>query len=114
VPATLAASRLHPATKTIRDRLAIHAEVNQMLRRYCRRVPDGWLLAQTHAVLEADGAPSPRTPLAFAVAVARVSWQLSHQVNGSVSPTLAASTARTLSAGLVKTMLGRPVRRPAA
>jgi glycosyltransferase involved in cell wall biosynthesis len=113
LPATFAAWRLHAAAKSIRDRLRVHAELNHMLKRYCRRIPDPWILTQTQAILEHENGRAFGSPLAFAVAVARVSARLSVQLNGSVSARLAASTLRTLAAGLVKTALRRPFVAPA-
>ena len=53
----LAGSRLYPQTKTLGSRVRVHAEINDMLRRYARRVPDQWLFNYAHAVLDERGIP---------------------------------------------------------
>jgi glycosyltransferase involved in cell wall biosynthesis len=112
LPTALAASRLHAETKTLSQGLKLHDELNVMLKRYVARVPDAWLLAQTHAILRAESGRRYASPLDFALAVACVSWRLSHEVNGRVSPALVLSTVRTLLAGALKTLGGRPVQAP--
>lgn len=114
LPATLAAARLHADTKTASRQLELHDELNVMLKRYVTAVPDAWLLTQTHAILQAPPGRRFTSPLAFAAAVASVSWRLSLEVNGRVSPSLVLSTLRTLLAGAAKTLAGRPARAPVA
>ena len=80
-----------------------------MLKRYVRTIPDGWILSHTQAILQDTPGLRFATPLAFALAVTRTSWRLSFELNRSVSGRLALSTARTLLAGAVKTLLGRRV-----
>jgi glycosyltransferase involved in cell wall biosynthesis len=109
LPVTLAGARLHDATKTTNGRIALHAELHPMLKRYVRAIPDGWILSNTQAILQDTPGLSFATPLAFAVAVAATSWRLSFELNGSISVRLGASTARTLVAGAAKTLLRRPV-----
>ncbi|MDQ6670160.1 MAG: glycosyltransferase [Chloroflexota bacterium] len=109
LPVTLAGARLHSATKTRNGRLKLHAELHPMLKRYVRKVPDGWILSHTQAHLQDTPGLSFSTPLAFALAVAGTSLRLSLELNHSVSTRLALSTARTLSAGLLKTLRRRPV-----
>jgi glycosyltransferase involved in cell wall biosynthesis len=53
----LAGSRLYPQNKTLASRVRVHAEINDMLRRYARRVPDQWLFNYAHAVLDDRGVP---------------------------------------------------------
>jgi glycosyltransferase involved in cell wall biosynthesis len=106
----LAGARLHPDTKTSASALKLYAELHPMLRRYMRHTPDGWLLSHTHALLDHEWSTERfRTPWQFGVAVALLSLQVSIDVNGTVSPTLLASTARTLAAGAVKTLLRTPM-----
>jgi len=112
LPVVLAGSRLHAETKTLSHGTKLYDELNVMLKRYVARIPDAWLLTHTQALLRTAPRPRDVTPWAFAVAVARVSWRLSWQINGSISPTLALSTLRTLGAGALKALAGRPVRLP--
>ncbi len=51
----LAGSRLHPGAKTLRARVAVHAEINDMLRRRLGRVPERWLHNYAWAVVDAAG-----------------------------------------------------------
>lgn len=54
----LAASRLHPGTKTLGSRLPVHAEINDMLKRRLGRVPDRWLMNYGFAAVDAgESAP---------------------------------------------------------
>ena len=43
VPRKLAGSRLYPENKTLRDRLAVHKEINGMLSKSLGQVPDAWI-----------------------------------------------------------------------
>jgi hypothetical protein len=108
----LAGARLHSATKTTHARIKLHAELHPMLKRYVRTIPDGWILSNTQALLQDTPGLHFSTPIAFAAAVAATSWRLSFELNHSVSAGLLLSTARTLAAGGVKTILGRPVVLP--
>lgn len=45
----LAGSRLHPDTKTLGERVAVHAEINDMLKRTLGRVPRRWLVNYAYA-----------------------------------------------------------------
>lgn len=49
LPGKLAGSRLHPATKTLGQAVAVHAEINDMLRRTLGRVPRRWLVNYAYA-----------------------------------------------------------------
>lgn len=53
----LAGSRLYSQNKTLGSRVPVHKEINDMLRRYARRVPDQWLFNYAHAVLDERGVP---------------------------------------------------------
>jgi glycosyltransferase involved in cell wall biosynthesis len=51
----LAGSRLYAETKTLGSRVAVHAEINDMMKRHFGRVPSRWLSNYAHAVAEAQG-----------------------------------------------------------
>lgn len=93
VPRILAASRLHPAAKTLRARRAVHAEINTMLRRRVGRVPDSWILNEAHTTVELGG--RGRAPFALAVVIEAL--RLSREWN-----------RRSVSAGLLVRLL-RPI-----
>jgi glycosyltransferase involved in cell wall biosynthesis len=48
----LAGSRLYADNKTLRDRVKVHGEINNMFKKKFDRVPDKWLFAYAHAVVE--------------------------------------------------------------
>jgi len=58
IPVRLAASRLHPATKTVSSPREAHIEINDMLKRRIGRIPDSWLSNYAYAVM--DGRRRPR------------------------------------------------------
>lgn len=51
----VAGSRLHSGAKTLAHRVAVHSEINRMLRARLGRVPDRWLFNYAHAWLDARG-----------------------------------------------------------
>ena len=56
----LAGSRLYAETKTLGARVAVHEEINDMLKRTLGRVPRRWLVNYAYAQVEADyGSDSP-------------------------------------------------------
>jgi glycosyltransferase involved in cell wall biosynthesis len=57
IPIRLAASRLHPATKTLSSPKEAHLEINDMLKMHLGSVPDSWLSNYAYAVLDAGGRP---------------------------------------------------------
>lgn len=58
IPDRLAGSRLHPATKTMGETVAVHAEINDMLKRTLGRVPRRWLVNYAYAQVRAAHGPS--------------------------------------------------------
>lgn len=55
IPVTLAASRIHPATKTLSSPLSVHTEINDMLKEHLGTIPDNWFSNYAYAVLDARG-----------------------------------------------------------
>ena len=94
VPKLLACSRQYPETKTLRARLALHGELNTMLRERLGRVPDSWLLNHAHTLVELRRADHRPHLVPYALAVVLQCAALSWRWNGSVSP------------GLMRTALG--------
>jgi glycosyltransferase involved in cell wall biosynthesis len=86
LPDTLAAWRLHPETKSLSARLAVHQELNSMLRSRLGRVPDSWLLNHAHTVVELRGANAhARFPTPYAIEVILAALRLSLEWNGTIS-----------------------------
>jgi glycosyltransferase involved in cell wall biosynthesis len=85
----LAGSRLYGENKTLGARVAVHREINDMLRRLLGRVPERWILNYAHACVESqlDRAAAPRRFLACLVwhsLVAALRWNrgISPQMRG--------------------------------
>jgi len=55
IPVTLAASRIHPTTKTLSSPLSVHTEIIDMLKAYVGTIPDNWFSNYAYAVLDARG-----------------------------------------------------------
>jgi glycosyltransferase involved in cell wall biosynthesis len=55
IPAVLAGSRMYQDNKTLRARVAVHREINDMLLRTIGDVPDQWIYAYAHVVVEERG-----------------------------------------------------------
>ncbi len=83
IDALLAGSRLHPETKTLGARVAVHAETNDMLRSLFGRVPDRWLFNYAHAVLDDRGVPRPSRR--FTVEVGILAWWAALRWNHRIS-----------------------------
>jgi glycosyltransferase involved in cell wall biosynthesis len=62
IPRVLSGTRMHGSAKTVALRLAMHEEINDMLRRQLGRVPRPWLLNYAFVAAGADGRLSWRTP----------------------------------------------------
>jgi glycosyltransferase involved in cell wall biosynthesis len=100
IPQVLAGTRLHAETKTLGSRIRVHREINDMLRKRVRRVPDSWLLNYAHAVLDEKGIPRSdrfRFPLLVSAVSLYASLRWNHRISRSV-----ASTARTWTAGALQ------------
>jgi glycosyltransferase involved in cell wall biosynthesis len=98
VPVILAGSRLHPAAKTVRARLAIHQEIDALFRQRLGRVPEPWLINHAHTVV--DLRRRHRLPYALEVVIAAV--QLSLAWNGGVSRRLTRDLLRPIAAGATR------------
>jgi glycosyltransferase involved in cell wall biosynthesis len=70
LPEKLAGSRLHADTKTLGQRLAVHVEINDMLKRTLGRVPDTWLINYAYARLQDEGTRTLRGMRALALSLA--------------------------------------------
>lgn len=55
IPVRLAASRVHPETKTCRFVREAHAEINDMLKSHVGVIPDNWLVNYAFATLDGRG-----------------------------------------------------------
>jgi glycosyltransferase involved in cell wall biosynthesis len=101
LPRVLAATRLHPDTKTLGSRLQVHTEIDRVLRSTTGRVPDGWLVNHAHTWLELHGVTSAATPLRFGLSSAALYMALSLRWNGLPSAGLVRLAARRILGGLV-------------
>jgi glycosyltransferase involved in cell wall biosynthesis len=79
IPAVLAGSRMYAANKTLGSRLDVHREINDMLLSVLGDIPDRWLYAYAHAVVQAKG---------FSRGSA---WQNLRYIRAMIAATLAAS-----------------------
>ncbi len=90
LPQKLAGSRLYPETKTLGQRLAVHTEMNDMLKRRLGRVPDKWIFAHSQIKLEETGRGDRTQPTQnrqFITAMMQESWWAFGYWNGTVSAT---------------------------
>ena len=55
IPVVLAGSRMYQTNKTLGSRVAVHREINNMLRQTIGDVPDRWIYAYAHVVVEEWG-----------------------------------------------------------
>jgi glycosyltransferase involved in cell wall biosynthesis len=93
LPAFLAGSRLHAATKTLGSRIKVHQEINDMFRKVIGKVPDRWLYNYAHTVLDEKGIPRARK-LRFALGVSVLSCYASVKWNHRLSRAVMRTTAR--------------------
>jgi glycosyltransferase involved in cell wall biosynthesis len=55
IPQTLAGSRMYKNNKTMRARTAVHSEINDMVKNKFGMVPERWIYAYAHAVVDEKG-----------------------------------------------------------
>lgn len=55
IPGVLAGSRMYQSNKTLGARVHVHREINNMLLKKFGNVPDKWIYAYAHAVVEGKG-----------------------------------------------------------
>ena len=84
LPRLQAGYRLHPTAVTVGLRLALHREVNDMLREKLGRVPDQWLFNYAHELAYVRGF-SPDRRLRFAAALAVGAVYAAARWNGQLS-----------------------------
>ncbi len=88
IPRRLAGSRMYAWNKTLGQRVAVHAEINHMLRKRLGAVPSRWISNYAHVVLETRGIKRDDGRLRFAILVSLLSWWTAIRWNRSVSPQL--------------------------
>jgi glycosyltransferase involved in cell wall biosynthesis len=98
LPRKLAASRVHPATKTLGSRVQAHAEVNDMLKERLGAVPDNWFSNYAHAVLDGRGVPRTASP-DYLIRIARLMVGAAIRWNGYPSMTLLRMVASSFRNG---------------
>ncbi|MEA2165457.1 MAG: hypothetical protein QOK37_3584 [Thermoanaerobaculia bacterium] len=98
IPVKLAASRLHPATKTLGSPQAAHTEINDMLKEHIGTIPDTWLSNYAYAVLDEHGLPR-KTSRNYLARVAVLSVRAAFRWNGAPSWSLLRTLASSLLHG---------------
>lgn len=74
IPWVLSGTRMHDGAKTLRHRQAMHAEINDMLRRHLGQVPERWLLNYACVVAGIDRRPSIGTLFRTAAVLPIALW----------------------------------------
>lgn len=69
LPEKLAGFRIYAENKTLRAKLALRIEINDMLHRHLGRVPDRWLFVYAHCVAELRSKHVPSTAFFLRLAV---------------------------------------------
>ena len=85
LPRKLAGSRMYSWNKTMGQRVAVHAEINGMLRSRLGSVPARWLSNYAHVVLEERGFGRDRGRLTFAASLALLTWWSAFRWNRRMS-----------------------------
>jgi glycosyltransferase involved in cell wall biosynthesis len=80
----LAGSRLYAENKTLGERVKVHREINDMLKKILGRVPDRWLFNYAHAVVESKINRSAR-PRSFMMFLLASSINAAWRWNGKVT-----------------------------
>jgi len=86
LPEKLAGSRLYADNKTMSNPVAVHKEINEMLRRY-GPVPDAWLFNYAYVVVRSK-VDEKKRPVRFAREVTLRTLLASLRWNGRISQTL--------------------------
>lgn len=95
----LAGSRMYPENKTMSARVAVHAEINDVLRKHLGRVPDQKLFA--YAEIVAGGRRvDPSDPIRFPLAKSAISLWAALRWNRRISRKMALFTYHSLAAVL--------------
>lgn len=79
----LAGSRLYPQNKTLSAKVAVHAEINDMLKKHLNYVPTGALINYAYAVVSKNTKKNIN-PIKFAYKLFFTSLQASKKWNGEV------------------------------
>lgn len=87
MPALLAGSRLHVATKTIGSRVKVHYEINDMFRNVLGKVPNRWLSNYAHVKVE-KMSTLKKSPLKFTLSVGLLTIYASLKWNKTINKSL--------------------------
>lgn len=101
VPQILAGSRLHNDTKTLGATVKVHQEINDMMKKTYRRVPDRWLCNYAHVIVNASN--KHYTPRQRKRQIAWQSLLASWRWNKGISLALARTTLRWLATSYIAT-----------
>jgi glycosyltransferase involved in cell wall biosynthesis len=101
IPLVLAGSRFYQETKTLNQRVAVHSEINTMLKKKLGRTPERWLCSYAHIFVETHGIARGQVHSFLAIPVLAVVMVLaSLRWNYSIS-----STLRQMLSGWIKRYL---------
>lgn len=87
LPEKLAGSRLYPETKTMSKTVAVHKEINKMMKRRIGAVPDAWIFQYAYVMVHAN-IDEEKNPVRFARTMTLRSIMASLYWNGRVSKSL--------------------------
>jgi glycosyltransferase involved in cell wall biosynthesis len=102
LPEKLAGSRLYADNKTLGSRLAVHAEINDMLKNHFGKVPVRWLANYAHADVERrfDRVAAPRRfVLNLLLSTASAAWRWNRSIPVDTRRTLATFARSMLQRG---------------
>ncbi len=118
LPRRLAGSRMYATNKTLGQRVAVHAEINDMLVRHLGAVPRSWISNYAHVVLEGRAMPREHGPVRFALQLCALTWWASLRWNHGLSKPILRMTLHGLRAEVGawsrRTRLGPPAALPRA